>query len=319
MGYLKHLELEGPKPLRIEKTYRLTKPVGSRQFREAFEAFAVSVIPAPFRAEPRVNASMREGVDRSFAVTDADGKFACESLDQLQEHLGSRRVENFGLKLTSHSLRQTLIVRSGGHRVTVASSAWTREAALRVFEPIVATLGLVSPGGDAPRPGRVNVARFDAFIVHASEDKAAVARPIRDRLKARGYDAWLDVLKLKVGDSLRDEIDKGLGRSRHGIVILSPAFFKKSWPRHELDALFSLEMVVQKRMILPVLHRMTHAQLSRRSPLLAARLAASMSDGLDRVVGELVAAMGAPLRRRAAPSRVAALHRAFAGAKRRRV
>src|SRR3989442_13601369 len=123
MGYLKHLELEGPKPLRIEKTYRLTKPVGSRQFREAFEAFAVSVIPAPFRAEPRVNASMREGVDRSFAVTDADGKFACESLDQLQEHLGSRRVEKFGLKLTPHNLRPPLIGRGGGPPAPGAPSA----------------------------------------------------------------------------------------------------------------------------------------------------------------------------------------------------
>lgn len=104
---------------------------------------------------------------------------------------------------------------------------------------------------------------------------------------------------------LREEIDKGLRNSRHGIVIFSPSFFRKSWPRKELDALFSLEAVVRKRMILPVLHRMTHADLSRKSPLLAARLAASMDDGMDVVLSELIASMGAPLktRRKATDSR----------------
>jgi hypothetical protein len=113
---------------------------------------------------------------------------------------------------------------------------------------------------------------------------------------------------------VREEIDKGLRQSRHGIVILSPSFFKKSWPRRELDALFSLEAVVRKRTILPVLHRMTHAQLSRKSPLLAARLAAVMTDGMDVVLSELVASMGAPLKVRVKRARRRPQRRSGGGA-----
>jgi hypothetical protein len=38
---------------------------------------------------------------------------------------------------------------------------------------------------------------------------------------------WFDEFTLKVGDSLRRTIDHGLGYSRFGVVVLSPAFFAK--------------------------------------------------------------------------------------------
>ena len=50
----------------------------------------------------------------------------------------------------------------------------------------------------------------DAFISHASEDKAAAARPIAQALAARGYTVWLDESELKIGDRLLDKIDDGL-------------------------------------------------------------------------------------------------------------
>lgn len=43
---------------------------------------------------------------------------------------------------------------------------------------------------------------LDLFISHASEDKAAVARPLFDALIQRGWSVWLDELELTIGDSL---------------------------------------------------------------------------------------------------------------------
>jgi hypothetical protein len=42
-------------------------------------------------------------------------------------------------------------------------------------------------------------AEWDFFISHASEDKAAVARPLAEELVRAGFRVWLDVFEIKVG------------------------------------------------------------------------------------------------------------------------
>ena len=73
--------------------------------------------------------------------------------------------------------------------------------------------------------------KYDAFICHASKDKDDFVHPLAEKLKARGLKVWYDEYSLKIGDSLRQSIDKGLANSRYGIAILSPTFFKKNWPK----------------------------------------------------------------------------------------
>ncbi len=68
---------------------------------------------------------------------------------------------------------------------------------------------------------------YDAFICHASEDKDVFVRPLAEKLRESHLEIWYDEFSLKVGDSLRESIDKGLSKCRFGIVILSPAFFNK--------------------------------------------------------------------------------------------
>ena len=62
-------------------------------------------------------------------------------------------------------------------------------------------------------------------------------RPLAERLVSAGLKVWYDDFSLKVGDSLRRSLDEGLSKSRFGVVILSPSFFKKEWPQKELDGL----------------------------------------------------------------------------------
>ena len=68
---------------------------------------------------------------------------------------------------------------------------------------------------------------FDAFICHASEDKEDFVRPLADALSQFHLHIWYDEFSLSVGDGLRRAIDHGLAKSRFGIVVLSPNFFKK--------------------------------------------------------------------------------------------
>lgn len=84
----------------------------------------------------------------------------------------------------------------------------------------------VAPADDDAADART----FDVFISHASEDKADVVRPLAEALKAGGLSVWYDEFELRIGDSLRRKIDRGLAGSRFGIVVLSKAFFGRAGP-----------------------------------------------------------------------------------------
>jgi hypothetical protein len=132
---------------------------------------------------------------------------------------------------------------------------------------------------------------WDIFISHASEDKDEVARPLAQLLKAAGLSVWLDEHELVLGDSLRKKLDEGLSQSRWGIVILSQDFLKKVWTQAELDALISREENGLK-VILPVWHRVSREELLSKSPLLAARLGISTSEGMEAVCNAVLRAVG---------------------------
>jgi hypothetical protein len=132
--------------------------------------------------------------------------------------------------------------------------------------------------------------RYDFFISYASEDKAEIARPLADALKAKGYRLWYDEDILRVGDSLSESIDLGLAESRYGIVILSPTFFSKHWTKRELRALVVLDEQGRSK-ILPVWHGVTKQDVANHSPTLADVIAARTSEGLEHVVQALDAAV----------------------------
>lgn len=131
---------------------------------------------------------------------------------------------------------------------------------------------------------------FDLFLSHASEDKEAVVRPLASMLAERGIRIWLDETALTLGDSLRRSIDRGLARSRFGLVVLSRSFFDKEWPQRELDALAA--RVDREKTVLPIWHGVGRSEVEGYSPMLADKLAVSTAAGLDKVVAEVLRALG---------------------------
>ncbi len=129
--------------------------------------------------------------------------------------------------------------------------------------------------------------KYDAFISHAFEDKKDFVRPLAEALIHAGYKIWYDNFTLKVGDSLRQSIDKGLVQSRYGIVVLSSAFFSKKWTNYELDGLVTKEMGGYK-VILPIWHKVSKDEVESYSPSLADKVAINSSlSGIDVIVEEL--------------------------------
>jgi hypothetical protein len=131
---------------------------------------------------------------------------------------------------------------------------------------------------------------LDFFISHAHEDKESVARPLAEALIAEGFSVWFDDFSLRLGDSLRVAIDKGLSGCTYGIVILSPSFFAKQWPQWELDGLVARESSGQK-VILPLWHDVSFEQVCEFSPMLAGRFAVQTEKGIAYVVEQILAAI----------------------------
>ncbi len=101
-------------------------------------------------------------------------------------------------------------------------------------------------------------------------------RPLAQALEDRDLRVWFDEFELRIGGNLRRKIDAGLANSRFGVVVLSPEFFDKEWPQYELDGLVSRDLSSDDdQALLPIWHNLTKAELLKRSPSLAAKLARS--------------------------------------------
>ncbi|WP_186459201.1 toll/interleukin-1 receptor domain-containing protein [Saccharopolyspora dendranthemae] len=130
---------------------------------------------------------------------------------------------------------------------------------------------------------------WDFFISHASEDKRQVAGPLAHYLRSVGFSVWYDDFSLRVGDSVLREIDRGLGASHFGVVVLSDSFFAKEWTYRELAGLVTTATADQRR-VLPVWHNVDAAAIASYSPMLADVKGVHTSRGLHVVAEELVRA-----------------------------
>ncbi len=119
---------------------------------------------------------------------------------------------------------------------------------------------------------------YDVFISHASEDKECFVFPLAEALQREGLRVWLDEFELMAGCSLREQIDKGLANSSYGIVVFSPAFFEKPWPRNEFNTILNLDIAGRIR-IIPIWHNVTVNDVVQYSPLAADRYAIRTTAG----------------------------------------
>jgi len=118
---------------------------------------------------------------------------------------------------------------------------------------------------------------YDVFISHASEDKDEVARPLAEALRNNGLSVWYDEFELRIGDSLRRKIDKGIANSNFGVIVISRDFISKGWTNYELDGLIT-RAVNGEQTMLPVWHNVTKREVINYSPSLADKLARSTTD-----------------------------------------
>jgi len=162
-----------------------------------------------------------------------------------------------------------------GLRGTVRSSIRMTPSPLPEFrQPDLSTVpSLVQKGDNLPYDNPDHFEKkYDVFISHASEDKNEVVRPLAHALASKGLIVWYDEFELRIGDSLRRKIDKGLANSKFGVVVLSKDFIQKGWTNYELDGIIT-KAVTGEQVVLPIWHNITKKEVIDFSPSLADKLA----------------------------------------------
>ncbi|HVC80630.1 MAG TPA: toll/interleukin-1 receptor domain-containing protein [Chloroflexota bacterium] len=131
-----------------------------------------------------------------------------------------------------------------------------------------------------------------AFICHDSRDKVDIARPIALGLSKMLCPVWYDEYSLKVGDSLRKNIEKGLKECKKCVLIISQNFLNNSgWSKTEFDSVFTRQILEGSDVVLPVWCGVTKQQVYDYSPSLLDRVAVSWDEGIDDVLRKLYRAI----------------------------
>jgi hypothetical protein len=113
----------------------------------------------------------------------------------------------------------------------------------------------------------------DLFLCHAWDDRRGAATELHDLLEAQGVSVWFSEKDILLGQPFMREIDRGLAKSRVGLVLITPSFLNRIENRGVSD--IELSELLARSFLIPVVHDITWAEVRKVSPLLASR------DGLD--------------------------------------
>ena len=107
------------------------------------------------------------------------------------------------------------------------------------------------------------------FLCHAWDDREKVAKELHDLLVARGVSVWFSEKDISLGEPFLRAIDKGLAKSRIGIVLVTPALLKSLPAAGVADK--ELSVLLARDQLVPVVHNTTYEALRNVSPMLASR------------------------------------------------
>ena len=116
----------------------------------------------------------------------------------------------------------------------------------------------------------------DVFLCHAWDDRKGTAKDLHDLLEARGVSVWFSEKDVLLGSSLLREIDKGLAKSRIGIVLVTPALISRLAGEGIVDK--ELSALLARDLLVPIVHNTTYEDLREVSPLLGSRSGLSTAE-----------------------------------------
>lgn len=163
---------------------------------------------------------------------------------------------------------------SGGGSGSSARPRWSRAGSSVVYTP--AEVRALTPVRESVEK-RASVPDLrDVFLCHAWDDRQGVAKELHDLLESRSVSVWFSEKDVALGTPLLREIDKGLAKSRVGIVLVTPALLRRLSQEGIADK--ELSVLLARDLLVPIVHDTTYDALREVSPMLASRSGLSTAE-----------------------------------------
>ena len=156
---------------------------------------------------------------------------------------------------------------SGGGSSRSRKPSWSSPSSGVYYTP--AEIRTLSPVRENIEKRATIPALRDVFLCHAWDDRQNAAKELHDLLEENGVSVWFSEKDVLLGSSLLREIDKGLAKSRVGIVLVTPSFIERV--KNEGIAEKELSALLARDLLVPIVHQTTFERLREVSPLLGSR------------------------------------------------
>lgn len=127
----------------------------------------------------------------------------------------------------------------------------------------------------------------DVFLCHAWDDRKSSAKILHDLLESKGVSVWFSEKDIPLGTTFLREIDKGLAKSKIGIVLVTPEFLKRVQNEGVADK--ELSVLLARDQLIPIVHNTTYNDLRDVSPLLGSRNGLDTGEETMEIIADKIA------------------------------
>jgi len=163
---------------------------------------------------------------------------------------------------------------SGGGSGSSAKPRWSPAGSSVAYTP--AEVRALTPVRDSVEKRAPQPDTRDVFLCHAWDDRQGAAKELNDLLVSRGVSVWFSEKDVALGTPLLREIDRGLAKSRVGIVLVTPALLRRLQGEGIADK--ELSALLARDLLVPIVHGTTYEALREVSPLLGSRSGLSTAE-----------------------------------------
>jgi hypothetical protein len=163
---------------------------------------------------------------------------------------------------------------SGGGSGSSGRPRWSRAGSSVVYTP--AEVRALTPVRESVEKRAPLPDLRDVFLCHAWDDRQGAAKELHDLLESRGISVWFSEKDVALGTPLLREIDRGLAKSRVGVVLVTPALLSRLKGEGIADK--ELSALLARDLLVPIVHETTYEALREVSPLLGSRSGLSTTE-----------------------------------------
>lgn len=128
---------------------------------------------------------------------------------------------------------------------------------------------------------------FDLFLCHAWDDRLEAATQLSGLLDGKGVTVWFSEKDILLGQPFMREIDRGLAKSRAGLVLITPAFLERVTKGGVSDK--ELSALLARDLLIPIVHGTTFDEVRMISPLLGSRNGLDTSEDSMEIIATKIA------------------------------